>query len=317
MADGELILTATLPYTLLFLFLSLIPLYLALFCIGSKAPTPLTFITTTIAIVAFAICPYVASTQCPQADTILRISCGTAIMKVLDMFLRRHHPPTLKWSTSPAIYAFYLLIELRYESFDISTSRNPAYTFSDGREYAIHLTIFIFLQFLPQTSIVKALGVLFAIWLIWNAMHHVLKWSHSQPLFGPIYRAENLTFFWTETWHNAYTSPIRTLGYKPMRKLFGPISGVLGGFTLMAVFHVWALAPYVKPEGLFRVALFFMANGVGSIVDYWIWERRNTKTRIIVNWMYEVFWAQYAVAKCDIPDGLLAIDFKNICRVQS
>jgi hypothetical protein len=82
----------------------------------------------------------------------------------------------------------------------------------------------------------------------------------------------------------------------------------------MAGFHVWALVPYVKPEGLVRVAVFFLANGVGSIADFWMWGNRNTPERVIINWLYEIYWSQYAVAKCDIPDGLMAIDFRRICR---
>jgi hypothetical protein len=73
----------------------------------------------------------------------------------------------------------------------------------------------------------------------------------------------------------------------------------------------------VEPDGLFRVAVFFIANGAGSVADYWFWEKRNTRTRILVNWAFEVFLAQYTAAKFDIPDGLMAIDYKNICRVQT
>jgi Membrane bound O-acyl transferase family len=317
MAGASFILVETLPFTLLYLLLALIPLYTALYCVGSRAPSLYTFLSTSAAVIAFAWCPYAAPTQCPQADIILRLACGTAIMKVLDMFFRRHQPPKLNRHASPAVYAFHLLIELRYESFDISTARKSALNFSDNTEYAIHLATFLFLQCLPQSPVVKAFGILLAIWLIWNFMHYILKYRDSPPLFGPIYRAENLSYFWTQTWHNAYTSPTRTLGYRPMRKVFGPIGGVMGGFGLMAIFHVWALAPYVEPDGLFRVAVFFIANGAGSVADYWLWEKRNTWTRILVNWAFEVFLAQYTAAKFDIPDGLMAIDYKNICRVQS
>jgi hypothetical protein len=313
MTAGQ-VLGVTLPFTLAYVLVALLPLYLSLYCVGTRAPAVLTSATTAVAVASFLACPYVAPTSCPQADIILRLACGTAVMKALDMYFRRYHPPILKFPASPARYAFYLLIELRYESFDISTARAPSFHFSDTREYLIHLAIFAFLQFLPQVPVVKALGVLFAIWLIWNLMHAMLKYPGSQHLFGPIYRAPNLTVFWTETWHNAYTSPTRTLGYRPMHKLFGPIGGVLGGFGVMAIFHVWSLAPYVRPEGLVRVALFFLANGVGSLADYWMWGKRNTPERVIINWMYEIFWSQYAIAKCDVPNGLAAIDFQRICR---
>ena len=317
MANGLFYLTTTLPSTLAYFLTALIPLYLEFYCVGSRAPASITFLTTALAVIVFAIGPYIAPTQCPQIDIILRLQCGTAVMKALDMYFRRHNPPILKFSASPAKYAFYLLVELRYESFDISTARSRLLYLSNPWDYTVHLSIFLILQLLPQNSVVKAFGVLLAIWLIWNFMHFILKYPHSGPLFGPIYRASNLTVFWTETWHNVYTSPTRTLGYNPMRKLFGPAAGVVGGFGIMAVFHMWAFAPYVKPEGLFRIGMFFMANGVGTIVDYWIWEKRNTPLRVVVNWMYEIYWAQYTAAKCDIPDGLIAIDFRNICRTQN
>ena len=84
----------------------------------------------------------------------------------------------------------------------------------------------------------------------------------------------------------------------------------------MAVFHVWALAPYVPPEGLWRVTVFFLVNAVGCIIDFWIWGEKDGVLRVIVSWGFEIFWAQWTVRKCDIPDGVFAIDFKNICRVR-
>src|SRR6266516_590257 len=123
MADGSLVITSTLPFTFTYLLLALIPLYLELYFIGSRAPASYIFLTTAIAVTAFAIGPYAVPTQCPQGDIILRLQCGTAIMKALDMYFRRHKPPVLKFPASPAKYAYYLLTELRYESFNISTAR--------------------------------------------------------------------------------------------------------------------------------------------------------------------------------------------------
>jgi len=311
MTQESLILLSTVPFTLACLLASVIPLYLELYCVGAAAPAPLTFLTTFTSVAAFSACPYAASTQCPQADIVLRISCGTGIMKSLDIYFRRHVPPALKFPAGRAEYAWYLLTELRYESFDISTARPRRAGVCATKEYLAHLGIFIFLQLLPQTSVIKAFGVLFAIWLSWNAVHFVLKYRDSSTLFGPIYGA----VFWTETWHNAYTSPIRTLGYCPVRKFTGsPAAGVLAAFTIMAVFHVWAFAPYVSPQGLFRIGCFFVGNGVGCIVDFHLWGKKSTWTRTVVSWTYEIYLAQFTAAKCDIPDGLLATDFGRLCR---
>jgi Membrane bound O-acyl transferase family len=314
MTQSSLILLSTGPFTFSYVLLSVIPLYLELYCVGADAHAAFTFLSTAVSVTAFATCPYIASTQCPQADVILRLACGTAIMKSLDIYFRRHVPPVLKFPASKSAYAWYLLSELRYESFDISTARIPRPDASATKEYLAHLAIFVFLQCLPQTSIVKAFGVLLAIWLIWNFMNHILKYRDSSPLFGSIYHAENISAFWTETWHNAYTSPVRTLGYRPARKLFGPAAGVLGGFAVMAIFHTWSFVPYVPPEGLFRMGCFFLANGLGCIVDFYLWRKRSTWVRTVVSWVYEIFWAQFTAAKCDIPDGVLAIDFRGLCR---
>ena len=228
MANGLFYLTTTLPSTLAYLLTALIPLYLEFYCVGSRAPASITFLTTALAVIVFAIGPYIAPTQCPQLDIILRLQCGTAVMKALDMYFRRHNPPILKFSASPAKYAFYLLVELRYESFDISTARSRLLYLSNPWDYTVHLSIFLILQLLPQNSVVKAFGVLLAIWLIWNFMHFILKYPHSGPLFGPIYRASNLTVFWTETWHNVYTSPTRT-GTRKSRRFRPSISACCWG----------------------------------------------------------------------------------------
>lgn len=316
MRQSTFVFWGTLPQTVLWLTLALIPLYLSLYCVGRKASTAFTTFWTTAAVLSFATIPYAVPTRCPQLDIILRLACGTAIMKALDIYFRRKKPPVLNWPATPSVYAFYLLVELRYESFDISTARVRPAHYNETKECLIHLAIFIFLQCLPQVPVVKALGVLVAIWLIWTLMHHVLRYRNSSALFGPLYRSRNLSQFWSETWHNAYTSPIRTLGYRPMRRIFGPMGGVIGGFALMGLFHMWSFAPYLNPMGLFRVGLFFLANGVGCVLDYGIWKNRNTPLRVMANWMFELFWSQYTVRECKVPDGIVAIDYKNICRTK-
>lgn len=322
MVQGKFILTETFPFTLTYLLIALIPLYLQLYCIAIKARTSIIFFFTAISVTTFYLGASLASTQCPQTDCILRLACGTAIMKSLDMFFRHNSPPVIiinQPSVTPWKYAFYLLIELRYESFNISTAKQiPQFSRPPWQEFLIHLSIFLFLQLLPQKPIIKAYGVLFSIWLTWTFLNFIFKYPSSKsPLFGPIYRSRNVSEFWTRTWHSAYTSPTRTLGYRPLRKLFGPIGGVLGGFGLMAIFHVWGLVPYVPREGLFRVFVFFMANGVACVLDYAVWKERNTWLRTVVSWIFETAMAQWAVDKCDIPDGLWSIDYGNICRIQN
>ena len=64
-----------------------------------------------------------------------------------------------------------------------------------------------------------------------------------------------------------------------------PAAGVLAAFTIMADFHVWVFAPYMSPEGLFRIGCFLLGNGVGYIVDFCFGRKKRTWTRKIVGLM--------------------------------
>ena len=107
--------------------------------------------------------------------------------------------PVLKFLAGPAEYAWYLLTELRYESFGTTTAGPRRADVSAMKEYLAYLGIFIFLQLLPRTSVMKAVALLFAIWLLWTTIQFGLKYSDFPPLFGSIYHAENISLFWTET----------------------------------------------------------------------------------------------------------------------
>jgi hypothetical protein len=64
--------------------------------------------------------------------------------------------------------------------------------------------------------------------------------------------------------------------------------------------------------------LFLMtAVTVIAFLVCWIWVKRNMFTRILVNQIYAIFWAQYAVAKHFTPDEILAIDIHNIYKIRS
>jgi len=45
----------------------------------------------------------------------------------------------------------------------------------------------------------------------------VVRYKTSPALFGPLYLADSLTGFWSETWHNAFASPCTSLVYGPLR----------------------------------------------------------------------------------------------------
>ena len=94
---------------------------------------------------------------------------GYGIMKALDMAARSKKPPiSVIGPISRTEYNLRLLLELRYESFDISTARAPKYHINERNELLKHLLIVLALQLFPQNSLVKAYSVLFAIYCIWT-----------------------------------------------------------------------------------------------------------------------------------------------------
>jgi hypothetical protein len=226
--------------------------------------------------------------------------------------------------------ALILLTELRYESFTPNPIRlPPGYPSARHRhtnekaQLLIHISIFATLQCLPQIAPVKALGVLFTIWNIWTAWELILRYRTSPPLFGPIYTADSLAGFWTETWHNAFASPCYSLAYTPtyfllsklgVPRTVGRAAAVVGGFAVMAVFHMYALSPLMDGEGLRRVGVFFLGNGVMTVVEAGAWGRKKHWVRMTVAWVLELGVASWAVEAFDLPDGLWVADWKGLCR---
>ncbi|RFU26324.1 hypothetical protein B7463_g10017, partial [Scytalidium lignicola] len=169
-------------------------------------------------------------------------------MKLLDLYARRNSLP--KYTAGPPppdhILALIILTELRYESFTPNHIRVPRHleNFSEPLQLGIHIAIFAVLQALPQSyPTVLAFEVQLAIYILWTTLQLILRYKSSPALFGPLYRADSLTGFWSETWHNAFASPCTSLAYAPLRKTlpkYGvPVQvarslGVLGAFVLMA-----------------------------------------------------------------------------------
>ena len=151
MAYESFVLTSTLPFTLTYLLLALIPLYLELYCIGSRAPAPLHFSHYSYCCDRFrylSVCSI--DTMSPN-----RRHPASSMRNCNYEGTRHVFPPTStpQFSNFPQImlkYAYYLLTELRYESFDISTVRSRNLNLSSTREYGIHLAIFLILQLLPK-----------------------------------------------------------------------------------------------------------------------------------------------------------------------
>ena len=64
--------------------------------------------------------------------------------------------------------------------------------------------------------------------------------------------------------------------------------GVLGAFGLMAVFHVYALAPILPQESLFRIGFFFVINGVATVGEIFVWGNRHHWLKTVLAWAFEI-----------------------------
>jgi hypothetical protein len=89
--------------------------------------------------------------------------------------------------------------------------------------------------------------------------------------------------------------------------------GVLGAFTLMSVFHMYALQPILHRDGLIRVGLFFFLNGVATVVETMIWGSKKHQLKTLLAWAFETSVATWAASGMRIPHGLWNIRWKEIC----
>lgn len=246
---------------------------------------------------------------------------------MLDIFARRHALPMYASSPRPrpSILALVVLTELRYESFTpnhIRVGKN-AENLSEPMQLAVHTGVFMALQSLPQIfPTVLALEVLLAIYIIWTSMHLVLRYKSSPALFGPLYLADSLTGFWSETWHNAFASPCESIAYNPIRKTlpkYGvPVKvarslGVIAAFGLMACFHMYALNPILPRSSLIRIGLFFLLNGIGTVVESVFWGKRKHWLKVVLAWTFEIILATWTAQAAHIPNGLSKIPWRDMC----
>ena len=248
-------------------------------------------------------------------------------MKMLDIFARRNDLPMYNAGKrpSPSLFALIILTELRYESFSPNHIRLARLdeNFSEPLQLAIHAGIFALLQAAPQhVPTILAFEVLLAIYLIFTTLQLLLRYRTSPALFGPLYRADSLTGFWSETWHNTFASPCQSLAYNPLRyglpKIGVPVSiargfGVMGAFVLMGWFHVYSLTPLLPRDSLVRIGLFFFLNGVGTVAETAIWGRKRHWVKTLLAWSFEVTLATWTAEASHIPNGLSRIPWKDMC----
>lgn len=126
----------------------------------------------------------------------------------------------------------------------------------------------------------------------------------------------------SETWHNAFASPCTSLAYAPLRyklpKHGVPVVvarslGVIGAFTLMAVFHIYALYPILYREGLFRIGAFFFLNGIATVSEAAIWGHKKHWLKTALAWIFQTSMASWTAAGLNIPNGLSRIRWSEVC----
>jgi hypothetical protein len=91
--------------------------------------------------------------------------------------------------------------------------------------------------------------------------------------------------------------------------------GVIGAFGLMSIFHMYALQPILSREGLIRVGLFFILNGVATVIEAMIWGSKRHKLKTLLAWAFETAVATWAASGMNIPHGLWSIRWEEICEI--
>lgn len=249
-------------------------------------------------------------------------------MKVLDIWTRRHALPEYKAGKTPPDWylALLLLIELRYESFTPNGVRisKASEKLNEPWELGLHLGAFIALSSLSLNHpIIQAFEILLSIYILFTSVHLAVRYKDSPALFGPLYLADSLTGFWAETWHNIFTAPCMSLAYYPIRKGVRKLGfpdqlsramGVLGVFSLMAVFHMYTLSPFLNPTALNRVGLYFFLNGVATVIENAIWKKRKHWVKLVLAWVFEISIASWIVSSMNIRGNLLGVPWYRGCE---
>ncbi|TKA26866.1 hypothetical protein B0A50_04312 [Salinomyces thailandicus] len=235
----------------------------------------------------------------------LRVVCFFYACKSLDLGVaRRHDPPTrlvdkadgtgtepapLQNSRDISTYARKLATEMRYHSFDIAAKQKDRPETSNPQTDLLWtlgpIVVLPTLTYLIPISALKCATLLLVIQLGLEALHKLVHLRCPHPLFWRPWAARTMSDFWTTHWHSAAAPFLYSLAYAPTKRLLAPLlgkqggraAGVLAAFSLSGVWHGWASAPAVTRPWLlgFQVWALFMGFGVASLVERWVWGKRQ------------------------------------------
>lgn len=242
----------------------------------------------------------------PLSQCFFRIVVFFYGCKILDLALTRAgHPPSLRRvdgtlekrldsSRDLSRYAFLLLSEMRYHSFDIAVEqkRRPP-SGNQKRDTAfsfLALCALVAVDFfvpMPVSPELKCVCLLLLLQVAFEGLHWLVHSNCGYPLFFQPFSAASASEFWTTHWHAGAAAFLQSLAYRPTRiygeRLFGRQGGralgVLSTFTLTGIWHGWASAALIDDEystvlGL-QVWGFFILQGVLCIIERVLWKNKQ------------------------------------------
>lgn len=267
------------------------------------------------------ISPLVTPVKGKNSRSAINLIVFASSMKILDVWARRRALPVYKAKEKPSDWLLSLLLmtELRYESFEPNYVRLPKglENMSLTKVYCIHAAALAALHAISRNHpMILAFEILLSIHVGFSSIHLLVRYKSSPPLFAPLFSADSLAGFWSEVWHNSFTSPCISLANNPLRnslrKLGSPdgISrsvGILGAFSLMAVFHMYCFYPVLDQRAVNRIGLFFFLNGIATIAESAIWGKKRHWAKAALAWTFQIILATWVASSLNLPSNTLKI----------
>ena len=234
----------------------------------------------------------------------LRVVCFFYACKILDLGVARAdtpptrllpngNPASMQTTADLALYAWLLLTEMRYLSFDIAIKQSSRIardiTLPFAASFILGILDYGFLQ-LPE---VKCICLLLLLQGLFESLHLLLHPGCARPLFYKPWRAGTMSDFWSVHWHTAAAPFIQTLAYRPGKRYVGQWFGILAAFNLTGIWHGWATAALAEDGYAFAIGLrvwaLFMMMGVLCLLERWTWdEKQGGMLQRIVVWTLSI-----------------------------